>query len=280
MFKKIVIIVLPVLLSLAPIVFAQEGAETAGQAQEEALAFQQIPDSLEGMIARALQSSPDIQVAEADLLYAQASLKQVRFEVSQQVVEVYHELKVLNSKQESVKRELARFNQLMEAGLTGPEEEIPLLHALFETGAEKARAEAMMRTILGVEPSAKLPESLEELLAGSFDNNPEIALAESKLARMDARFNQTRLEVTGEVTNAFHARRVKRNALDMAMRSLQLVQQRIKEGLLSKENEMEPIQVMIESEAELMKVEAHIRYLLGLEGKLQSKKKGDSDTMK
>ncbi len=274
MIKKTAYMAFPVLLCFITNVFAQEKADP-GKAHDAVFTLQQIPDTLEGMLSRALQSSPDIRVAEADLLHAQASVKQVRLKVSQAVVGIYHDLNAQRTNLKHVKQELSRVQNLIELGRAGGESEIPHLQALSEGGARLARSEAMIRTILGIEsPAAKPPETLEDLLANSFDANADIALAESVTARMLARLNQTRFKVMQEVADAFQARRVKRSALDMARRKLELAQHRVEKGLISKNDEMEPIQALIESEAELMQIEAHIRYLLGLGGKIQSKKQG------
>jgi len=269
MYKKIADIILPVIIlqvlfNLHPNAIAQDKADQV-KGDQVIYKLQQIPDTLEKMLAHALKSSPDIQVAEADILHARAAMKQVRLEVSQAVIEIYHDLKVKESKLEQATKQLSRVHQLISEGLATRETEFEFYQALAEAKAGVARSQAMLRTMIGIEPNAaKTPQTLEDLLAASFKANAEIALADSMLSRMDAKLNQARCKVTLEVTNAFHRRRVHQNAHDMAKMQLGRVQKMIKDGLCSDDHSIEPIQAIIESEAKIMQVEAHIRYLLGL----------------
>jgi hypothetical protein len=118
------------------------------------------------------------------------------------------------------------------------------------------------------------------MLAIALSSNGEIMLAQADLIRMDARLNQTRLQMTEEVTIAFQTGRVKKNALNNAEKVLQMIKERGSQGIVSKEEELSAFQAKIEAEAELARIEAHIRYLLGLGGTVHSRKRSESGSAK
>jgi hypothetical protein len=81
--------------------------------------------------------------------------------------------------------------------------------------------------------------------------------------RMQARSDQVRLKVTEEVTIAHQTRRAKRNALDQAKRRLQRILELRDQGMVGPEEEYPAYQAVFEAEAELVQIEARLRYLMG-----------------
>jgi|GEM_PF-2095167 len=257
--------------------FAQAEQASEKPSEEKIVTLQKIPSSLEAMLARALEANPDILVAEADHYHAQTVVKQMRLRVSQALIEAYHQLKMRQNALQDARHKYARMERLFKEGLLDEDSLITHRQGLLPADAAVAEIEAMIRGIMGVDPlSGKTPESLEEMLTIALRSNGEIMLAEADLIRMDARLNQTRLKVTEEVTIAFQMLRITKNALGFAQHVWQKTEVLVDKNLDSKDAERSAFQAMIEAEAELVQFEAHIRYLLGLGGIVQARKKSGS----
>jgi len=242
----------------------QEKQGTEKPSEKKVFALKKIPSSLEEILACALKSNPDIVVAEADLYHAQAKLKQARLKVSHALVEAFQQRKIRQLALEGAKKNYERMKLLSETGRLNDDDLNTHRQALSEAESSLTETEAMIAAVIGQDPiSQKNPGSLEALLAIALQSNGEILLAKADLLRMDARSNQIRLQVTEEVTVAYQMRRVNKHALDTAKRMLQLTLNRIEQGIISSEEELPVFQAMIETEAELARTEARIRYLMG-----------------
>src|SRR5437870_4050152 len=90
--RRIIIIVPAVVLSMTVVALAQKAPENAlTKSAEDKPAEKAAPDkskALEELLAKALQNSPDVQVAEARLKEAEAALRQARLAVAQKTVEL------------------------------------------------------------------------------------------------------------------------------------------------------------------------------------------------
>lgn len=247
---------------------------------QKGIALQKLPSSLEEMLGVALDSNPDIQVADADLHYAHAKLKQVRLKVSHALVEAFQERHLRMEALEIVRTKYARIKARAEDGMITSTELSDARQTLTASEVALTEAESVIRALTGLDPtSGKTPEVLEEALTTAFQSNGEVALAEADLVRMDVRSNQVRLKVTEEVTITFQMRRSMMNALAVAEKIYQRVQANVEMGRDHEDEKLVAFQGVIEAEAELVRIEAHLRYLLGLGG-LRKKSESGSDKKK
>lgn len=261
--------------------FAQEERSGERPRDGNVVTLQEIPSSLGEMLARALEANPDILVAEADLHHAQAVVRHVRLEVSREVIETFHTIKVRRSILKGAEAEYRRMEQLEESGRLPSDSLFPHRQAVTKAEAAVVEVEARIRGLIGQDPSSgKIPASLEEILAVALRSNGEVMLAEADLVRMDTRLNRTRLEVVEEVTVTYQTARVNKIAIDHARMIFQRMVERVNQGIVSKDEELIALQAKMEAEAELARVEAHVRYLLGLGGTLHSGKAKKTDPSK
>ncbi len=112
-----------------------------------------------------------------------------------------------------------------------------------------------------------IPKDLEEMLARAFRSNPEIQLAEAKLRGVEAELNQVRLRITEEVMGLFNDQKLKRQRLQRLQVALGQVHQRLAAGLSSSDEVAASEIAVIEAEADQTRLEAKLRYALGLVGK-------------
>lgn len=240
--------------------------------EKKAAALAEIPSSLEEMLAHALKSNPDILVAEADLYHAQAVAKQTRLEVSRMIVEAFLQRKTRKENVEIAKRRYSDMKMVASAGGMNQTDLFEFQQTLTAAEAALAEIEAELRSLTGVDPvSGRRFIMLEEALDEAFESNGEIMLAQADLVRMDTRLNRMRLQVIEEVTITFQTRRSLELALDNAHRAHQRAQERVKQGIIPEEERLEAFQHLIEIEAEHLRVEAHLRYLLGIGMKIRAR---------
>ncbi len=112
----------------------------------------------------------------------------------------------------------------------------------------------------------KVPQSLEEILAGALDSNPDILVAAAKVRAAQAELNQVRLQVTQEVVGLFHSRAELRKTREFRVRSLKSLETRVQAGVVSHADLDVAMISLAESEAKLAAVEAKIRYTIGAGG--------------
>ncbi len=275
--KRYTLIILAAVLAVAASFARSEQEEAKGQ-KEKAPTLREIPSSLEEMLISALRSNPDILVAEADLVQARAKLKQVRLKISHALLEATLQRKLCVSIVESTTTEYERMKIRAAKGMVSSDTLAEARQAVMAAEAAFSETEAMIHALIGIDPSTgKPPESYEQMLTLALRSNGEIALAESDLVRMDARLNQVRLRVTEEVTVTHQMRRVKQNAVAIAKSYQAEMRERVAQGLIRKSyEELEWLQGVIEAEAEVIQIDARIRYLLGLGGAVRSSKKEES----
>ena len=245
--------------------FAQEEADKPSD--DKKISLQKIPSSLEEMLTGALDSNPDILVAEADLNHAQAKVNQVRLNVSHALVHAFQQRMIHQNSLKNAKSRYERLKALMETGQADSFSVDDQRQTVLAEEGAVAETEAIIREIIGMNPSSgETPESLEEMLTVALESNGEIVLARADLVRMDARLNQVRLRVTEDVTIAYQMRRTRRAALDTSKSILNRIEEKLNQGIVSQEEMLPAFQAVIEAEADLVRIEARIRYLMGLGG--------------
>ncbi len=243
-----------------------------GEAPGPAGSADAMPGTLEDAITRALEFNPDIVAAKADLRYTQAKLRQVRLKTSQAVAAAYHRREACKLALEGARDSYTRIRQLVKAGAADQETEHAHRQALFEAEAAYVLSETEMHYLVGQNPtSAKIPRKLEDVLKTAMQSNADIELAAAEVAQAEAKLNRYRLKVTQDITTAFHMKRVRRNALEDATRALALIRQRVKQGVVSESEQFPAVHAMFEAEAALVRLEADLRYLMGV-GKASSSK--------
>jgi hypothetical protein len=255
-------------------------APVSAQEVQKGMVLQKLPSSLEAMLGVALDSNPDIQVADADLNHAHAKLKQVRLKVSHALVEAFQQRHLRLEALEIARTNYAGMKTRADDGLITRAELSGARQSLTATEVALTETESVIRALTGLNPtSGKTPEGLEEAMTTAFQYNGEVALAEADLVRMDARSNQVRLKVTEEVSITFQTRRSVLNALAVAEKNFQRMQAKVEKGLVHEEEKLVAFQGVIEAEGELVRIEAHLRYLLGL-GSIRKKSESGADEMK
>src|SRR5262245_65133837 len=78
------------------------------------------PNSLEAMLSQALQSNPDIQVAEAKLREAEAGLNKARVQVLQQLVAAKNAVDSQRAALAAAEASLRRMQELLRGGTIDP----------------------------------------------------------------------------------------------------------------------------------------------------------------
>src|SRR5438552_1436682 len=106
------------------------------------------PDSLEALIAAALKSNPDIQVAEAKVREAEAGLNKARITVMQQVASAQASLQAAKADLAGAESKLKRLQKLWEQRIEAVNLQEPE-HDVERAKAVVARAEADLNLILG-----------------------------------------------------------------------------------------------------------------------------------
>lgn len=141
---------------------------------------------------------------------------------------------------------------------------VPLI-ALAALAGASARAGS---TAGGDDPLAPLPAGLDELLANALRRNPEILVEEARVREAQAILNQARLAVTQAVVRLHFEREEQQRVL--AGRHQELVRHRAlhQSGQLGA-GELESLEIAIaQTEGEIARIEAELRYAIGHGGTL------------
>jgi outer membrane protein TolC len=138
-------------------VAAPSPAEPEGAAGEGAdPAAGRMPDSLDGMLAIALRSNPEVLQAEAKLNRAQADLNQARLKVIREVITAFHERKKLEESTDVQLNQVERMQKMVETGQAPTESAGQARLQLTEARARLAQIEAQIRYMMGNEGGAGL----------------------------------------------------------------------------------------------------------------------------
>jgi hypothetical protein len=106
-------------------------------------------DRLDDIIAEVVKSSPDVQVAEAQLREAEAKLRQTQMQAVQKATEAYQQRIRAEETANASKEALKKIQERKEAGTASPEEVVRAQQALAEAQAEIARYGTELQSMLG-----------------------------------------------------------------------------------------------------------------------------------
>lgn len=111
--------------------------------------------SLEKMLSRAVQSSPDVSMAEADVHLAQVRLRQSRLGVTRDVTAAHEARRAQQAALEAARSRFERVLKLKQQNVVSEESEFEAVQALIEAEASIVQADAHVRYLLGlgIEPS-------------------------------------------------------------------------------------------------------------------------------
>jgi hypothetical protein len=120
------------------------------------------PQSLDDLLAEALKNNPDIRVAEANLLAAQAELNRTRLKVTHRIVALRAEMAGAKALVEVYERELQRLHSLRakRLDLVSDSELQIAKQQMIKFKAELARLEAELPYLLGKQSSKKDDKAL------------------------------------------------------------------------------------------------------------------------
>jgi hypothetical protein len=133
-----------------------------------------------------------------------------------------------------------------------------LFGAVLAFGQQPAPA-AGDKTDQGKEQPAK--SKLEEMLEKALHNNPDVRLAEAKVAEAEAELNRARLQVVQKVASAYQAVEAQRAAVEGA--ATQLAELKRTPGAVSQAELRTAEQQLIDAKAKLADLESQLPYLLG-----------------
>ncbi len=142
------------------------GAPAAGSPEAAAPGM---PENLDGLLAIALRTNPEIQKAQARLSRAQADLNQARLKATRDVISAYHERRKLKEMADVQTSQRQRMKQLQANGQASADSVEASILAFTETSSRLAQLEARIRYMLGIEsgprPRGEKDESGRQWLA-------------------------------------------------------------------------------------------------------------------
>jgi outer membrane efflux protein len=115
-----------------------------------------LPDSLDGMLAIALRTNPEVLQAEAKLNRAQADLNQARLKVIREVITAFHERKKLEETTDVQASQLERMQKMVETGQAPTDSAGQARLQLTEARARLAQVEAQIRYMMGNDAGGSL----------------------------------------------------------------------------------------------------------------------------
>lgn len=128
-------------------------ASEPNEAAVKPLLEQEIPTSLEDKLSAALQSNPQVNLAEAKLLQAEAELKEARLRVTEETIQAHNALEKQQLVIQSRHEQLKRTQMLAEKGLSSSTHESEARIALLEAEGELTQIRARLRHLLGLDGS-------------------------------------------------------------------------------------------------------------------------------
>ena len=109
-----------------------------------------MPEKLEDMVSKALESNGEIALAEAGLARMEALLNQVRLKVTQEVSTVFHQQRLMD-KTLALAQEQLQVIQIQAEGGRVPDDKVrDARQALLKIEAERMQDEAYVRYLLGL----------------------------------------------------------------------------------------------------------------------------------
>jgi len=119
------------------------------------------------------------------------------------------------------------------------------------------------------EAPARVPGTLDEMIALALRSNPEVLVAEARLRQAQAELNQARLKLTQQVVDLYNQKQIKNIELESSKQSLEFARKRVSTGHGSQEEQVKAELARAQAELALTSWEAQARYLLGIGGKLR-----------
>lgn len=110
----------------------------------------EMPEKLEDMVSKALESNGEIALAEAGLVRMEALLNQVRLKVTQEVSSAFHHRRVVDSTLALAQERLRMIQIQVDRGMVSTEKAMDGRQAILEIEAEKMQDEAHVRYLLGL----------------------------------------------------------------------------------------------------------------------------------
>jgi outer membrane protein TolC len=153
-------------------------------------------ESLEQLLAKALQQSPEVQIAEAKLREAEANLRQTRLQLAQKLVETYNALESQRTLLSKAEAALDRAQKLKQAQQISPQELDAAVTLVLQSKNQLVQSETALNAMTG-----RLPAGAGQFLrlTGVFETAAAPALADD--AR---RFRTPRPEMAGRMRSALN----------------------------------------------------------------------------
>ncbi len=213
---------------------------------------------VDAVIASALRNHPDVRVAEANRLLAEAELEQTKLAVTKRVSAAYAKVDAAKIKYEA----RAKNQKLVEMyHSAGANQQLLQSTADFaDAKAEIALADEDLKAAVG---SAKTPSTAAEGVAVALKQHPDIKVAEAKVAVAAAELDQARLTVTQRVGPAFARIQTAKVKVAAAEDDLNRVAGMVKKGIVSKAEADRADAAVLASKAELATAEAELKAVTG-----------------
>ncbi len=109
-----------------------------------------VPDSLEAALAVAMQSHPDVLLAEAKLRQAEAEVMQARLKAAREVVELWNGRRIVAAEHASARRTLERSRTLFDKGALGQAELDATEDRVIKTEVAMSNSEVALRGLMGL----------------------------------------------------------------------------------------------------------------------------------
>ena len=127
---------------------------------------EKIPQKLDAMLARAMQTNPEVLLAQAQLEQARAELNQVRLKVTQEIIEVHAHRQTLRLRIQGAQQRMEEAQQLFTSGMLSQGELRKEQVTLIESEGELASTDAQIRYLLGMGGMAALGRAQADAAAG------------------------------------------------------------------------------------------------------------------
>lgn len=213
---------------------------------------------VEEAIAAALRNHPDVRVAEANRVLADAELEQTKLAVSKRVTAAYAKLEAAKLKYEA----RAMAEQMTRNAGVAKAEILQSIAASADAKAELVVADEEVKSAVG---AAKVPApgSQVESLAAALKGHPDIKVAEAKRLVADATLEQAKLAVIQRVAPAFARLQTARVKVQAAEEDLQRVAALARKNMVPKA-ESDRVEAAVQTaKAELVAAEAELKAVTG-----------------
>lgn len=213
---------------------------------------------VDAVIASALRNHPDVRVAEANRLLAEAELEQTKLAVTKRVSAAYVGVQAAKEKHDAFAQTVQMVEQI---GSIGKLELMQYKAQVAKGRADVMVAEEELKGAVGA--IGKLPGTAAEGVAVALKQHPDIKVAEAKVAVAAAVLDQARLTVTQRVGPAFARIQTAKVKVAAAEDDLNRVAGMVKKGIVSKAEADRADAAVLASKAELATAEAELKAVTG-----------------